>query len=74
MTPCWTRSSGQIDFPWPDALQSLGADFPEPVRNLKCWAGGWWRYVDGHVERSFLPLLMSTADPNSLQAKLDLVC
>lgn len=40
----------EIDFPWPDALQSLGADFPGRVRDLRCWAGGWWRYVEGRGE------------------------
>jgi hypothetical protein len=43
-------NGGNLDFPWPDALLKLGADFPERIRNLWAWAGGWWRYVEGRGE------------------------
>jgi hypothetical protein len=39
-----------LEFPWPDALLKLGSDFPERIRNLWAWAGGWWRYVEGRGE------------------------
>jgi hypothetical protein len=45
----WTNGTG-VEFPWPDALLTLGSDFPNKIRMLRFSAGGWWRYVDGKGE------------------------
>jgi hypothetical protein len=45
----WVNATG-LEFPWPEALVRLGADFPARIRNLQACAGGWWRYIEGRGE------------------------
>jgi hypothetical protein len=42
----WIDST-YAEFPWPDALFTLGSDFPTKIREMRFWAGGWWRHVEG---------------------------